>query len=219
MDSKIFDEVLGCLKLESVCSVSVGPSSVQFVSKTARLTAITVCDFKANGSGTPRIYSTELLLAALSQCTFLEEIEGALKCTHKTDDYTLVKTIQPLLLDNIFYGVPKEWDTRITVGLDIFKKFINLQPEVETSIYLSNGILYFSCSTASCVNVIQISEIDILMEGTAKVTVYFSSLKYLSNLLSDCEKVSIMYTKEHFSIVLLFKDDIILHRVVFGGIM
>lgn len=219
MVSKLFSEVVGCLKLESVCSVAVGASSIQFVTSGQKITAITVCDFNSKGSVSLFVYSTELLVSVLSNCTSVEEEDGALKCTYETDKYKIVNTIQPLLADKAFYEIPEEWDTKVTVKLEVFKKFINLQPEAETSIYLSNGILHFSCSNSSCISVLQMSEIEIVKEGTAKVSVHFSSLKYLGCLLGSCEKVSVMYTEECFSIVLLFKDDVIHHRVIFNGIV
>ncbi|KAI5191626.1 hypothetical protein NEMIN01_1610 [Nematocida minor] len=216
--SEILNEVLGTLKLSNTCSLSVGEFSIQLVSKTTKLTAITVCDCSATGSAVPRVYSTEILMAAISDSCSIEEVEGSLKFTHDTDKYTLVNTIQPLLLDFFTYEIPDEWNTKVIVETEVFKRFVNLQADIETSIYLSNGILYFCAENSSSTDVVQISALDILLEGTDKVTVYFSSLRYLNNLLGLCEKVSIMYTKEYFSVVLMFKDDVAHHRVIFNGI-
>ncbi|EHY64712.1 hypothetical protein NERG_02115 [Nematocida ausubeli] len=216
--SALLNEILNTLKLSNICRVSVGASSIQFVSESPKITAVSTCDFNTSGSGVSHVYSTEVLLAGISDCTKIEEIDESLVFTQETDTYKIVNTIQPLLQDLWTYEIPEQWNTKVIVEVDAFKKFIFLQQDIETSIYLSAGILYFHSEEASNTSIMQITHLDILQEGTERVTVHFASLKYLSGLLARCEKVTIMYTKECLSFVLMFEGDAAYHRAIFNGI-
>ncbi|KAI5166684.1 hypothetical protein NEIRO03_1112 [Nematocida sp. AWRm78] len=214
----LLNEILNTLKVFNITQVSVGESSIQFVSSGPKITMISACDFNASGSGVPRVYSTEVLLAGIVGCVQIEEVNESLVFTQETDTYKIVNTIQPLLQDDWSYEIPEKWSTKVIVEIEAFKKFINLQQEIETSVYLSNGNLYFDSEEASNTSIMQITHLDIMQEGTERVTVNFPSLKYLSGLLSRCERVSIMYTKECLSFVLMFEGDAAYHRAIFSGL-
>ncbi|KAH9385137.1 uncharacterized protein NEMAJ01_0033 [Nematocida major] len=217
--TSLFNEILSTLKLSNTCSVSVGASVMRFVSSTEKLTAISTCDFEAEGAGEPRVYSTESLVAAISGCSAIQEVDEALIFTENTAAYTIVNTIQPLLYEFWPCSIPEEWSTKVNVCKDAFRKFIHLQQGTRTSVYLSSGVLYFCTEDGNSTNVMQISAINIVQEGTERVTVHFEPLKYLAGLLNMCEKVSIMYTNECFSIFLMFEGDVAHHRVVFRGVV
>ncbi|KAI5186088.1 hypothetical protein NEHOM01_1270 [Nematocida homosporus] len=198
----ILQNVLATIKKLDECTIAIEDNHIYILASTPRYIISASTPIPATGSGLKHVYATSDLLEAIKQCTRISEVSGTLNFYEEVPGYTTKATIQPKIHPPIPALPTLTYTTTIHLSPDTLKRILPLLKETEVSLYLAEGILYLTAATPESDDILKITDITILKEGTDKVTIPFALLKLPLPLLPDCQQVYFMYNSTHFALFL-----------------
>ncbi|KAI5173237.1 hypothetical protein NEFER03_2189 [Nematocida sp. LUAm3] len=198
--------VLQSIKTIEKCSVSVEENRVNIYAEQPR--AFVKASVSASSLGFDKYftYLTKDLLAA-KEYTKVEEKASSLILEQEKKNFIIRKTVQAQIYQPCIPEYTVEYTTKISMKKDSFKRAVMIFKETDTDIYLSEGHLIFSASTKESEDLLRISSISIIQEGTEKVSIPISYLKSAISLLPETETLLLSFNSRVFRVMLVFKDN------------
>lgn len=214
----ILQSMLAAIKSTEVCTVSVANGQVSVFAQTPKYSVnFSVC-MPSEGTDTPSLYFTQHLILSSKNAQKVEEKNLSLIFSLVNPCFSAANTVQPHNMRPPMLLPLSVYTAKVSLKVSVFKKMLSMLNASEVNLYLLSDALYLCSSTPEGDKKMKITAVTILQESSSKICIPFSSLRISLPLLSFCESVILMYDKNQFSLIPVFKKDrgscnIIINRI------